>query len=269
MRYHGLVTLALLVLAPTLFGQDYIPSQSFIPSQSLGDGPELNAVPLPAAPPSTPPAPGIPGPARDFSGGAETLEGELEALRSELRSFHSLSEEVARSARAAEADADRTMIRQRQEMLDILTKLATQGLAKKAEPPERSKRTAPVLSTTPEAIEAPAVTDSAVDQFALGKSLFRAGDYVKAEQAFRKVIVNDDNRLMVKYLIATCLRKRAQWKGAVEAYREVAASDKDPVLRDLANFQLDGIRWNQETEKQIEQLRKQRERQLGPAKNQP
>lgn len=269
MRYHGLVTLALFGLAPASFGQDYIPSQSFIPSQSLADGPELNPVPQPALPMPVPSPSVSPGPLRDLNSGGETLEAELESLRSELRSFHSLSEEVARSARAAEADADRTMIRQRQEMLDILTKLATQGLAKKAEPSERSKRTMPVLSTTPEAVEAPEVTDTTIDPFALGKSLFRAGEYAKAEQAFRKVAVNDDNRLMVKYLIATCLRKRSQWKGAIEAYREVAASDKDPVLRDLANFQLDGIRWNQETEKQIEQLRKQRERQLGPAKNQP
>ncbi|MDB5343597.1 MAG: hypothetical protein JWP89_1974 [Schlesneria sp.] len=266
MRFHGLVTLASLVLAPTLFAQDYIPSQSFIPSSPMQAAPELNAVPLPAVPLSSPPAPGISGRSGSFNNAGETLEGELDALRSDLRSFHSLSEEVARNARAAEADADRTMIRQRQEMLDILTKLATQGLTKKVEQPERPKL---VLSTRPEAISVPTVTDSAVDQFALGKSLFRAGEYVKAEQAFRKVAVGDDNRLMVKYLIATCLRKRSQWKGAVEAYREVAASDKDPVLRDLANFQLDGIRWNQDTELQIEQLRKQRERQLIPSKNQP
>jgi tetratricopeptide (TPR) repeat protein len=266
MRFHGLVTLASLMVAPTLFAQDYIPSQSFIPSSPMQAAPELNAVPLPAVPLPSPPASAIPSRSSSFNNAGETLEGELDALRSDLRSFHSLSEEVARNARAAEADADRTMIRQRQEMLDILTKLATQGLTKKVEQPQRPKL---VLSTKPEEIVVPPVTDSAVDQFALGKSLFRAGEYVKAEQAFRKVAVGDDNRLMVKYLIATCLRKRSQWKGAVEAYREVAASDKDPVLRDLANFQLDGIRWNQETELQIEQLRKQRERQLIPSKNQP
>ncbi len=266
MRFHGLVTLASFAVVPALFAQDYIPSQSFIPSSPMQGVPELNAVPLPAAPLASPPATDIPSRSSSFNNAGETLEGELDALRSDLRSFHSLSEEVARNARAAEADADRTMIRQRQEMLDILTKLATQGLTKKAEPPARPKL---VLATKPEAIAVPTVTDSAVDQFALGKSLFRAGEYVKAEQAFRKVVVNDDNHLMVKYLIATCLRKRSQWKGAVEVYREVAASDKDPVLRDLANFQLDGIRWNQETELQIEQLRKQRERQLIPSKNQP
>jgi hypothetical protein len=251
MRFHGLVTLASLMVAPTLFAQDYIPSQSFIPSSPMQAAPELNAVPLPAVPLASPPASAIPSRSSSFNNAGETLEGELDALRSDLRSFHSLSEEVARNARAAEADADRTMIRQRQEMLDILTKLATQGLTKKVEQPERPKL---VLSTRPEEIVVPPVTDSAVDQFALGKSLFRAGEYVKAEQAFRKVAVGDE---------------RSQWKGAVEAYREVAASDKDPVLRDLANFQLDGIRWNQETELQIEQLRKQRERQLIPSKNQP
>ena len=262
MRYHGLVTLTLALLAQPLLAQD-----TSIP-RALDNPPELSTVPLPAAPSFTPP---LSNPTRvsNPNAGLETLEGELEALRSDLQSFHALSDDVGRSVRAAEADADRTMIRQRQEILDVLTKLATQGLAKKVEPPAHPKRTEPVLSNTPEAIKAPAVTDSAVDQFALGKSLFRAGEYAKAEQAFRKVTLTDDNRLMVKYLIATCLRKRSQWQAASDAYREVAASDKDPVLRDLANFQLDGIRWNQDTEKQIEQLRKQRERQLVPSKNQP
>lgn len=262
MRYHGLVTLTLALLAQPLQAQD-----TRIP-RALDNPPELSTVPLPAAPPLTPP---FSNPTRvsDLNAARDTLEGELEALRSDLQSFHALSDDVGRSVRAAEADADRTMIRQRQEMLDVLTKLATQGLAKKIEPSAHPKRTEPVLSNTPEAIKAPAVTDSAVDQFALGKSLFRAGEYAKAEQSFRKVALTDDNRLMVKYLIATCLRKRSQWQAASDAYREVAASDKDPVLRDLANFQLDGIRWNQDTEKQIEQLRKQRERQLVPSKNQP
>jgi tetratricopeptide (TPR) repeat protein len=188
------------------------------------------------------------------------LESEIEGLRSDLQSFHSLKEDLARSARSAEAEADRTMIRQRQEMLDLLTRLATQSLIKSKEQKPEPKPALEATPVAPKVVAAPDVTDAAVDQFALGKVLFRSGEFEKAEQAFRKVASNDDNRLMLKYLIATCMRKRSQYQAAVEIYREVAASDKDPVLRDLARFQLDGIRWNQETEKQLELLRRQRER---------
>ncbi|MBS0205118.1 MAG: hypothetical protein JSS49_19615 [Planctomycetes bacterium] len=248
MRFQGSVSLALLLITHTTLAQDPV---SPLPLDDVERqiSPELNAFPQTT------------GPTRSVD--AETpFESEVEALRADLKSFHALSEEVARIARSAEMEADRTSFRQRQEMLDILTRLATQGIQRPVTRPEDRK---PVLidvaiPPTPEPIEVPAVTDSAVDQFALGKVLFRANDFKKAEQAFRKVTPSDENRLLLKYLIATCLRKQSQWQPAIDAYREVAASDKDPVLRDLARFQLDGIRWNQETEKQIEQIRKQREK---------
>lgn len=254
MRLHGLVSL------------------TFFASSSIALGQE--PLPLPPAPASSPATPGLSNLADEPSGrnrttspaaDPSTLEGELEALRAELEAFHALSDEVTRETRNAESDAERTLHRHRQELLDLLTRLATQSVNRKS--PRKHEETKPALATeptvpvVPESIESqtPPVTDAAIDQFALGKVLFRAGDYVKAEQAFRKVAQTPDNQLMLKYLIATCLRKRSQWQAAMDAYNDIAASDQDPVLRDLAKFQLDGIRWTQETEKQIEQLRKQRE----------
>ncbi|MEI8381768.1 MAG: CDC27 family protein [Planctomycetota bacterium] len=253
MRLQGLVSLVLLATSSVAVSQEPLPLP---PEPARQIGPELSTQPLPTGPTSRLRSPSA----------VETssLESELEALRADLESFHALSDEVTRSTRNAETDAERALHRQRQEMLDILTKLATQGISQKPVAKKNDKKPAlanqPVAPVIPDAVETqtPAVTDAAVDNFALGKVLFRAGDYVKAEQAFRKVVQTDDNRLMVKYLIATCLRKRSQWSAAIEAYKEIAASEKDPVLRDLAKFQLDGIRWTQDTEKQIEQLKKQR-----------
>jgi len=255
MRLHGSVSLSLLVMAQSLVAQDDIVPRPLDPIDRL-TAPELMTVPLSTSP-RTPAD-------RGATVGQSPLEAEIEALRADLQTFHALSDEVGRSARAAELEADRTMLRQRQEMLDILTKMATQGIARKPEVKAKAAPVEPVTPPTPDSVVVPPVMDTAVDNFALGKVLFRAGEYPKAEQAFRKVAPTDDNRLMLKYLIATCLRKRSQWQASIDMYREVADSDKDPVLRDLAKFQLDGIRWNQDTEKQIEQLRKQRE-QKGPA----
>lgn len=256
MRLHGSVSLCLLVMANAASAQNDVVPRPLDPIDRLTP-PELMTVPQTTGP--------VGAPDQGISTGSTSLEAEIEALRADLQAFHTLSDEVARSARAAELEADRTMLRQRQEMLDILTKMATQGIARKPDAKAKATPPEPVVSPTPDSVAVPQVTDSAVDHFALGKVLFRAGEYPKAEQAFRKVTPTDDNRLMLKYLIATCLRKRSQWQAAMDTYREVAESDQDPVLRDLAKFQLDGIRWNQDTEKQIEQLRRQRE-QKGPAR---
>lgn len=252
MRLHGLVYLTLLAIGQISYAQDGPLPRPLDPAERQAV-PDLNDLP----PPADPVAPGRPAPP---STDRTNLESEIEALRSDLQAFHALSDDVAKAARSAEAEADRSMLRQRQEMLDLLTKLATQGIARKVEKPAAVPAAPPTPAPAPDSIAIPAVTDAAVDQFALGKVLFRAGDFVKAEQAFRKVAQTDDNRLMMQYLIATCLRKRSQWNAALEMYREIAESKQDPVLRDLAKFQLDGIRWNQETEQQIDQLRQQRQK---------
>ena len=250
MKLHGLVVLGLLALAKLSLADD-----QGVPRQ-------LDAFDSPPPPLTTTPQPAFPSAPGARAPESTSLEAELEALRADVQAFHHLSDEVARSARAAEADADRTMNRQRQEILDILSRLATQGIAKaRASRTESPVVPPPTLSNVPETIAAPSITDDAVDHFALGKVLFRAGEFAKSEQAFRKAPVSEDNRLILKYLIATCLRKQSKWQAALEGYREIATTDKDPVLRDLARFQIDGIRWNQETEQQLEQLRKQREQQ--------
>jgi len=243
MKLHGLVTASLL-LASSGIAQDTVPRPLDAPEPGL---PPLLNVPLSSEPAET-----------------SDLEREIESLKQELQQFRSLGDTVARDLRAAESDADRTLLRQRQEFLDLLTRLATQGLARAqapAAPPSPPDRPLPKPQAPP---VLPEITDGVVDPFALGKTLFRAGDFPRAELAFRKVPVTDENRWLLKYMIATCQRKQSQWQAALDGYREIAASNQDPVLRDLARFHLDGIQWNLETEKQIEQLKRQRPKSATP-----
>lgn len=250
MKFHGSVSFALFTLCVPALGQDGpVPRLLSTPEQLA---PEPQSVPR-----QLPPPPGIPG------GNASSLESEVEALRSDLQTFHTLSEDLARSARELEAKSDRASTQQRQEMMDLLTKIATQGIARKpARDPDLPAAKPPEIATR-DTGSSLAVTDATVDSFALGKVLFRSGDFVKAEQAFRRVTPTDDNRAMLKYLIATCQYRRMRIQEAVEGYREVAASDDDPVVRDFAKSQLDSIRWRQEFDKQLDQLRKQRDKQSG------
>ena len=264
MRIHGTVSLALFALSAPAFCQE-------LPLPRLLGSPDLPQRNFESR--SVPPRSPVPPRAVDTSVNSSILESELEALRADLQAFHAVSEDVARSARDVESKSDRSANQQRQEVLDLLTKLATQGINKKSAKeqtpaPQVSRKESPALETRDSEISL-TITDSTVDAFALGKVLFKSGEFQKAEQAFRKVAQTDDNRELLKYLIATCQYRRKRITEATEGYRELAASNKDPVIRDLAKFQLDGIRWLQQVEQELDQLRKDREKAGSRAANKP
>lgn len=221
-----------------------------------------------------------------------SIEVELKRFRDEMREFQALREEVARSAKAAASDAERAALQERQDLMDLLSKLAKKNAERKAIPPlppqldippipeeaiddsgigvklPRSSGTFDFSKSSADDSEASDVTGSIdpADSFALGKVLFRSGDFVGAEKAFRKAAVTPENEMTLKYLLATCLRRQSQWKAAGEIYKAVSESNQDPVLRDLAKWQLDNIRWHQQSEIQLEQFRKQREKRMDPKK---
>lgn len=296
MRYHGLVTLAFAVWPGSLFAQEMLlprlltspgarPSQANVgePRDNVhGDsstGKLSGSAPALLQTESVSPAPAIVG----DSDVAKTLEEELRRLREDLKLFEAARDQATRNRKSVDAEAERSSSAQRQDLIDLLTKFATKRATARATAPS-SKATTPTAPEEPiesvvpppeipnvtESVEAsppePVVTrgspvlDKVVDPFALGKVLMKTGDYATAEQAFRKVKVTDENRTMVQYLMATAIRKQSQWKRATEAYRVVADSDHDPVLRDLAKWQIENIRWQQQTEQQLDQMRKQRER---------
>lgn len=274
MRLHGWASLAFLGLSGTLLAQQgttppppqllRVPATP--PARTLGSRPaEPAPLPLRASEPES----GL------------SLEDELTQLRSELKSFDAARDEVSRGTKGVEAESDRVAIQQRQELLDLLTKLATKGVTRRARPvapsppPAASTNTVepfvePVAPTPAAAPPEPPtfpVPNDAVDPFALGKVLFRSGDYAAAEKAFAKVQPTDENRMMLKYLTATCLRKRSQWKPAADAFRAVAGSDQDPVLRDLAKWQIENMAWHQQTESQLDQMKTQRDKRTAPTKS--
>lgn len=261
MRFHGLVVLIVLALTDWAVAQNgaFAPDQNYLPpSPRKLDGSSIGE------PTPLPPSPAVVEPR-----GATNLEAELKQFRSELREFQSMREDVARNVRSTDASADDLSTHQRQELLDLLAKLAIKSLARKAAAasPATGDAVTPVRPTPPadsptSQSESQDFSDSIAiaDSFALGKVLFRQGDFVGAEKAFRKTIANAENEMTLKYLVATCLRRQSRWQPAIDAYKVVAESNQDPVLRDLAKWQLENIRWHQQSETQLEQMRKQREK---------
>lgn len=243
-----------------------------------GNGPSSTNPPALLRNESVPPGPAITT-SPEFGG---TLEEELARLREELKGFASARDEAIRTRKSVDAETEHASSVRRQELIDLLTKLATKrATAKAAAPrsnaipttspnvpsdkivpaPEPPTATEPVVPPPPEPelVEGTDVPDDAADPFALGKVLLKSGDFASAEKAFRKVKTTDENRLMVQYLLATSIRQQSQWKRATEAYRVIAESNQDPILRDLAKWQIENIRWKQQTELQLDQLRRQRE----------
>jgi hypothetical protein len=195
---------------------------------------------------------------------SDSFDIELNQLRDELVAFRALREQMAQTTRHIDSDSGTASVQQRRELLDLLAKLASRRVPRKLplviEPslsPPESQEKLPLRSPVG-AMPNPQISEKIIDPFALGRVLFRSGDYSGAEQAFIKVRLSDENRMLVQYLIATCLRKQSRWRDADKVYKVVAESDDDPVLRDLAKWQLDNIRWYQQMELQLEKLKQLR-----------
>ena len=200
---------------------------------------------------------------------SEPFDLELEGLRQDIATLKSLRDQVAAESNQPLSSDAATAQEQRRELLDLLTKMATKGVSPRVVPepplpltpvpaPERPNRAATEAKPATKVAQ-PRSADKIVDPFALGRTLFKAGKFREAEQAFRKVKVTDDNRVLMQYLVATCLRKQSLWDQAAKAYRIVSENKDDPALRDLAAWQLENIRWSQQTESQLEKLRQLRE----------
>lgn len=199
---------------------------------------------------------------------SDAFEVELDRLRQEVAGINALRDQVAAEAKQPIPNDVAQAQEQRRELFDLLTKLATKNLPPKtpAEPvtiaPKPVPPVPPMLTMRPNPRQAdshPLISDKIVDPYALGRALFRAEDFVGAEQALRKVKVTDDNRVWLQYLIATCLRKQSRWEQAAKAYHIVAENQDDTELRDLAEWQLENIRWHQKTESELKDLHQIRE----------
>ncbi len=100
-----------------------------------------------------------------------------------------------------------------------------------------------------------------VDPLALAQSLFRSDDYAGALRAYRLIdptSLSADNRLMIQYMIASCLRHLGKLEEASALYREVANAKGDEILVECAQWQLAAIQWRQQLQAELDQVRQRR-----------
>ncbi|GBD35859.1 hypothetical protein HRbin36_00974 [bacterium HR36] len=92
----------------------------------------------------------------------------------------------------------------------------------------------------------------------LGQTLFGAGSYEAALAAFRLVEQNElsrEDRLLLQYLQAVCLHKLGRTEEAIALFREIANSRSEVFAVECAQWQLSQLRWQQETQRRLEQIR--------------
>lgn len=126
--------------------------------------------------------------------------------------------------------------------------------------PEPRPMNSPKLPDIPQQEIAPA--NETLDPLALGNSLFSLGDFESALRAYRQINLSSlqiEELAPVRYLIATCLRRLGKNDEAANLYREIASSKGDEFFADCAQWQLSAMRWRQELESHIEEVRRKRQ----------
>jgi tetratricopeptide (TPR) repeat protein len=107
-----------------------------------------------------------------------------------------------------------------------------------------------------------AIGEKPIAPMELAQMLFRAGNYEGALAAFRLLdttTLSREDRLLVQYLQASCLRKLGRHDEALQLLREIANSRTDAFAVECARWQLTHLRWQQETQRRLTELRSRRE----------
>jgi TolA-binding protein len=206
------------------------------------------------------------------SGGGEAAPsraaGELQRLLDQLRAQReALRQERTRADRQTEhgpGDNEEEMARLRRRMNELMDRLGSRtgtAVAPPAPPPEPGAG-----SSAPPAPGVAGGTGgrggtSVIDPVALAQNLFQAGEYAAALEAYRRVPLEGkraEERMPVRYMIATCLRKLGKTEEAAAVYREVAGSKGDEFTAECARWQLNNLTWKRDIETQLAQLRQRR-----------
>lgn len=106
------------------------------------------------------------------------------------------------------------------------------------------------------------LTDAPVDPQSLAQSLFLAGDHAAALEAYRKLEQEQprpDERIVIQYMSACCLRKLGKLDEAAILYREVANSGGSDILIENAQWYLRAMKDRRELEAQLTELRQRRQ----------
>lgn len=254
MRSTGALAL-LLVPAALLAGDEILPPPRPAPATARDGLPAP-----PALPPRVlnfPPVPETPSTAPDLA----ALRQESARLRAEREALAAERQSVSEPTPAESEEVAKL----RRRLAELVATLNARPLAHRssaAEPATSSKRTALTPLSDGVTGGAAATDVPSGDPVLAARANFRAGDYAAALETYRQIDLNGltrDERSLVQYMSACCLRKLGRLDEAAALYREVASAREDEVLTDCALWHLSAINWRRDMEKQLETLRDRRQ----------
>jgi tetratricopeptide (TPR) repeat protein len=255
MQRTGAVAL-LLIPAVLLAGDETLPPPRPAPAPTPSNLPV--PPPLPPRMINLPPVPETPTSAPDL----EVLRQESERLRAESEA---LAAERQKALTGAPTDSDE-VAHLRRRLAELVATLAARPLARRMTPVDNAPDPARNTVSTHAEGHNPASGSSAEappgDPVLAARALFRAGDHAAALETYRQIDLDGltrDERTLVQYMSACCLRKLGRLDEAAAIYREVADAREDEVLTDCALWHLSAINWRRDMEKQLETLRERRQ----------
>jgi hypothetical protein len=131
------------------------------------------------------------------------------------------------------------------ELLAALRRLGTAPAPAPPAPAPKIKLETPVIPGGPDPVRE-------------GMNLFRDNDFEAARRVFQLIEPTSlprEDRVFVRYMLASCLRREGRLAEAEPIYREVANSGEDEFLTSCAIWQLSLIRSERDLQAQLAQLR--------------
>jgi tetratricopeptide (TPR) repeat protein len=195
---------------------------------------------------------------------------DLALIRQESERLRAESEALAveRQKAVTEAPPESNEVAQlRRRLAELVATLAAKPLTRRMPtadggPAPSSRGAGTTHSDGRGAVLTPAAEAPAGDPVLAARALFRAGDHAAALETYRQIDLDSltrDERTLVQYMSACCLRKLGRLDEAASIYREVASAREDEVLTDCALWHLSAINWRRDMEKQLETLRERRQ----------
>jgi hypothetical protein len=186
----------------------------------------------------------------------------LDVLKKEREALARAKEVPAAQDDEDATTAERRLLRKRLE--ELLEKLKTKP-APGATPPKKDVPDPKVTTETPKTIlPPPPITEvgKAVDAVAQATALYRNGEIQAALGVFGLVDLNSltpEDRAFVKYMKAGCHRRLNNLVEAARLYNEIITDNTSEFYIECSTWQLSSVRWRQDLEKQLADLRQRRE----------
>lgn len=216
----------------------------------FAQSPALPPPTITKTPPSLPPANEVKSPLDQLKNSRNELKEERESTNKALETDDA-------------AEVERKALRKK---LDEILK-RFDDKAKSPAPPTPPKTlpketiTPPTPTENKQPTKEPSVS-ATTDALLLAQNQYKAGEFDAALRSFKLMDLNiyaREDKAFIQYMTACCLRRTNKLNEAAVLFREIADAKDDEFITECALWQISSIRWREDLDKQLTQMRQRRE----------